>query len=97
MYSQQLAKLKINSDSSTNRSRIIDTLDNFCKKDDADRVKVKDAYAVYQTYCAENNYPLPSPQEFGSAMAKKFGLKTKNVRFGTEICRVFFSDLDRRH
>lgn len=90
MYSQQIRNLKTGVESESKTSKTADTLGEFCTKEDVNGVKVKDVYGLYRLYCAENNFDIPSPQQFGIAMSKKFGVKTKSVRFGDYTCKVFF-------
>lgn len=90
MYSQQIKSLKTGEKDKPARSIMAESLLNFCNREDVDKVKVKDVYHLYLEYCKEENLSAGSPQEFGRAMAQAFDLKTKNVRFGSEVCKVFF-------
>ena len=91
MYSQQIRNMKTSATEKSIRTNTATTLHNFCKREDVDRVKVKDVYSIYLKYCEENGFTIPSPQEFGRAMSQVFGVKTKNIRFNKdETCKVFF-------
>jgi len=90
MYSQQIKNLKAGEQDKPARTKTANALLNFCKREDVDNVKVKDVYSLYLEFCKEENLSASSPQEFGRAMSKAFALKTKNVRFGSEVYKVFF-------
>ena len=80
MYSQQIINMRSSATEKSIKVKAENTLQAFCKREDVDRVKVKDVYSIYLEYCKENNFEAPSPQVFGKAMAKVFDVKTKNIR-----------------
>ena len=92
MYSEKIKQMAADVYGVSRRDAIIHSLDGFCTKDDLNRVKVCDVYALYVDYCKDNGLKIPSPQEFGYAVSVRFGVKKKNVRFGAVTNKVFFAE-----
>lgn len=57
--------------------------------EDIDGKKISDVYAQYRQYALESGLNAISKRNLSAEIIRKFGVETKNRRFGLEVARIF--------
>lgn len=92
MYSEKIKNIKQETMNNleVDSAKIFNELDNFCTADDLVGAPCSKVIELFGEYCAENKKNINlSYTKFGIAACRKFNLKTKTMRIGDEVVRVY--------
>lgn len=99
MYSEKLNASKLWVMKKENRlvgieygeDKIIEIIDDFCRKEDVIGVPTPTLFSIFDQYCEENGYPAFNHLTLGIVFQRHFNLKRKRVRDGKTLYWVYVS------